>query len=84
MAGPGPGRPSWLRFSGIGFEFAAAVGGFALLGYWLVDRNWDTWPWGMIIGVMLGLVGGGYNLIRESMGAFKKQEGEKPKPPARP
>jgi F0F1-type ATP synthase assembly protein I len=63
-------RPSWLRFSGVGIEFVAAIAGFALVGYW-VDRHWDTKPWGLVIGAVLGLIGGMYNLIRESLGAFK-------------
>ncbi len=83
MAGKDPGRPSWLRYSGIGFEFVAAVGVFALLGYW-ADRTWDSEPWGLLIGAALGLIGGTYNLIRESLAAFKPLGRERPKPPAEP
>ena len=67
---------AWLRYSGMGFEFAAALACFALIGYW-VDRHWGTGPWGIVIGAALGLIGGTYNLIRESMAAFKRFE--KPK-----
>jgi F0F1-type ATP synthase assembly protein I len=63
-------RPSWLRFSGIGIEFAAAVAGFTLVGWW-VDRHWNCGPWGLLIGAVLGLAGGMYNMIREALGAFK-------------
>ena len=63
-------KPTWLKYSGVGFEYAAAVAGFALVGYW-VDRHWDTKPWGIVIGAALGLIGGTYNLIRDSMAAFK-------------
>ncbi len=63
-------RPSWIRFSGIGIEFAAAVAGFAALGYW-VDRKWGCTPWGVLIGACLGLIGGTYNLIRKSQAAFR-------------
>ena len=62
-------RPSWIRFSGVGIEFAAAVAGFALVGYW-IDSRYDCRPWGVLIGAALGLVGGTYNLIRETLGAF--------------
>lgn len=66
-------RPTWIRFSGVGFEFTAAVVGFALIGYW-IDYSWNSQPWGVLIGVVLGLVGGTYNLIRESTAAFKEFE----------
>lgn len=62
-------RPTWIRHSGVGIEFAGAVGGFALLGYW-IDRHWDTKPWALLICVALGLTGATYNLIRETMKAF--------------
>jgi F0F1-type ATP synthase assembly protein I len=83
MTGKDPGRPTWLRYSGIGFEFVAAVGVFALIGYW-VDRRWQIEPWGLVIGVFLGLIGGMYNLIRESLAAFKPPTGERMEPPAKP
>ncbi len=83
MANRGGDRPSWLRYSGIGVEFAAAVAGFTLVGWW-VDRHWNLAPWGLIIGAVLGLVGGMYNLIRESLAAFKPptDEGSKRTPPS--
>jgi F0F1-type ATP synthase assembly protein I len=57
-----------------------ALGVFALLGYW-VDRHWDVAPWGLVIGALLGLIGGGYNLIRESFAAFKPPDSGKSGPP---
>ena len=65
-------RQSWMRHSGIGIEFAGAVGGFALLGYW-IDRHWDTKPWGLLICLALGMTGATYNLIRTSMKAFRSE-----------
>lgn len=59
-------RPTWLRFSGIGVEFAGVVIGFTLIGLW-IDRKFDKSPWGVVIGASLGLIGGMYNLIRESL-----------------
>ena len=78
MAGLKQNRPSWVRFSGVGIEFAAAVGGFAAVGYW-VDLHYKCEPWGVVIGAILGLIGGTYNLVRESMGAFRQQK--PPDPP---
>ncbi len=68
-------QPSWIRFSGIGIEFASVVAVFALLGYW-IDRHYGCRPWGLVIGAALGLIGGTYNLVRQSLSAFR--------PPGRP
>ena len=73
-------RPSWVRWSGIGFEVVGAVAGLTLVGYW-VDRRYGCQPWGVLIGAGLGLVGGMYNLIRESLAAVKEnQDGGAGKP----
>ena len=61
-------RSSWIRYSGLGIEFAAAVAGCTLVGYW-IDRRYECRPWGILIGAMVGLIGGMYNLIRESLAA---------------
>lgn len=65
---------SMARLSGIGFELVAAVGGFILVGYWW-DRHFETSPWGLIIGAALGLIGGMYNLIRQSLLASREAAG---------
>lgn len=64
-------RPAWVRFSGIGFEFGAAIVGFTLVGYW-IDGHYHSGPKGVLIGAVLGIVGGGYNLIRQSLIATKE------------
>ena len=66
-------RPStgWIRYSGIGLELAGATAGFALIGYW-IDSRFGTSPWGILGGVALGLVGGLYNLVRESLAAIRQ------------
>jgi ATP synthase protein I len=71
MAGVEKRSASWLRFSGIGFEFAAAVAGLTLVGYW-IDRHFGSQPWGLLVGLALGLVGGTYNLIRDSLAATRE------------
>lgn len=71
MARTDRGRPpTWTRFAGIGIEFAGVVVGFTLIGLW-IDRHYNKSPWGVITGVSLGLIGGMYNLIRESLKASK-------------
>ena len=63
--------PGWVRHSGVGLELAGAIAGFALIGYW-IDRWYETEPWGLVIGVILGLVGGLYNLVRQSLQAVRE------------
>ena len=49
------------------------MAGFTLFGYW-IDSRYDSRPWGVLIGAVLGLVGGMYNLIRVSLGAIRSQQ----------
>ncbi|HVZ20303.1 MAG TPA: AtpZ/AtpI family protein [Vicinamibacterales bacterium] len=67
--------PGWVRYSGVGLELAGAIAGFALIGYW-VDGKFGTSPWGMLGGVVLGLVGGLYNLVKESLAAMREANRE--------
>ncbi|HEY7213524.1 MAG TPA: AtpZ/AtpI family protein [Thermoanaerobaculia bacterium] len=65
-------RSSWAKLSGIGVELVAAVAGFTLVGYaW--DRHFGT-RWGVLIGALLGLVGGMYNVIRQSLAAVRETD----------
>lgn len=61
-------RTNAARYSSLGIELAAAILGFALLGYW-IDRHFKTHPWGLLICVLLGIVGGLYNLIKVALKA---------------
>jgi F0F1-type ATP synthase assembly protein I len=58
--------PAWIRLAGGGFELAASVVGFTLLGYWL-DRHFGWRPWGVLVGALLGIVGGLYNLVKSAL-----------------
>jgi hypothetical protein len=50
----------------MGFELAAAVGGFAFIGWWL-GGYWGSPETGLAVGAVLGIVGGLYNLVRASL-----------------
>jgi len=60
-----------MKLSGIGVELVGAVVGLTLAGYWW-DRHFHTGPWGLLIGIALGIIGGTYNLIRQSLLASKE------------
>jgi F0F1-type ATP synthase assembly protein I len=64
----------WQGLAGIGFELVGAVVGLTLIGYWW-DRHFGSSPWGLLTGAALGLIGGMYNLIRQSLSAFKGGDG---------
>jgi F0F1-type ATP synthase assembly protein I len=59
-------RSSSTRLTGLGFEFGAAVAGFALFGYW-IGKHYGDPHLGVLIGAVLGIVGGMYNLIRATI-----------------
>jgi len=63
--------PGWVRYSGVGIELAGATAGLALVGY-RIDGKFGTSPWGILIGVTIGIVGGLYNLVRESLAASRE------------
>jgi F0F1-type ATP synthase assembly protein I len=67
--------PGWVRFSGVGLELAGAMAGLALLGYW-IDGRFGTTPWGIIGGVVIGLVGGLYNMVSQSLQAVREAKTE--------
>lgn len=50
-------------YGAVGFQLAATVVGGLLLGSWL-DKKIGTGPWLTIIGLVIGSIGGFYNLIR--------------------
>jgi ATP synthase protein I len=52
-----------MKMSRIGFDFMGAVLGSALLG-WLIDRNFGTKPWGLMVLILLGFGVGVMNVWR--------------------
>ena len=70
-------RLNLARAYSLGFNFVAAFGVFAALGYWF-DSSWDSSPWGLIVGAALGLIGGMYNLIKASHAVFEDSSDRRP------
>jgi len=50
-------------YGGVGFQLAASVVGGLLLGNFL-DQRWGTSPWLAMSGLILGSIGGFYNLLK--------------------
>lgn len=50
-------------YGGVGFQLAASVVGGLFLGHYL-DGRWGLSPWLTMTGLVLGAVGGFYNLVR--------------------
>lgn len=61
-----------------GFELVAAVAGFSLVGYWLGGK-YDEPLIGTAIGAVLGIAGGMYNLIRQSLVGSRRAEAHRKK-----
>jgi F0F1-type ATP synthase assembly protein I len=65
--------PRWMSLAGQGFELTAAVIGFGLAGYW-VGGHLGNASIGLLVGALLGIFGGLYNLIHSSLRTIEKQE----------
>ena len=61
-----PKRGGELASAGV--EMAGGIGLFCGLGY-LVDRWLGTYPWGLVTGAVLGLIGGLYLVMKAAQRA---------------
>ncbi len=66
---------SMWGLAGMGLDLSAAVAGFTLLGWW-ADSHWQTSPRYTLVGVILGLIGGMYNLIRRALAATRSNDSD--------
>ena len=60
-----PEKSPW-SYAGAGLQFAATSAIFAFMGYYL-DRRFGWTPWGVITLSCIGVIGGMYLLIKESL-----------------
>lgn len=61
-----------FRLAGLGLELAGAVIGGCLIG-WYIDRQFET-RYGLITGALIGIVGGMYNLLKQSLKTIKDEQ----------
>lgn len=54
------------RIAGMGLQLVATTLVFAGMGY-LLDREFGSSPWGVVVMSLIGLVGGLYLLIKEAL-----------------
>lgn len=64
-------RQQAARLTRIAMDFVIAVGGMAALGY-LADRLLGTRPYLMVLFAAMGVIGGGYRFVRESLAASRQ------------
>lgn len=57
--------PNWGYFGSIGLVIGVGAGFGYFVGHWLDQRN--GWHWGAVIGAMLGVAAGMYQLIKDAI-----------------
>lgn len=77
MKSAGEAERRWISEFGpyltMGMQLAIAVVAFFFLGRWL-DSVFDTAPWLMIVGLLLGTLGGFTSFFRSVLAMGKKEE----------
>lgn len=79
-------KPSDIKALGIGLELTMVIGGLAYGGHWL-DQKWDTGPWLLLTGVIIGTLGGSWHAMKMANGGKVPDLGLAPKkkePAAKP
>ena len=82
MAGKKSDRnaPSKFRLAGMGLELAGAVIGGCVIG-WYIDRQFEIeQQYGLLTGATIGIVGGMYNLVRQSLNTIKNEQKHREEP----
>jgi F0F1-type ATP synthase assembly protein I len=63
----------YLRFAGVGVQYAATILVLTLLGIWL-DNRAGTTPLFLLVFLLFGFIGATYSLIRQVLSPDKNQE----------
>lgn len=61
-------EPNPWRYTGLGMELVGAAIILGIIG-WYIDRQYDSEPWGVLIGGSVGFIGGFYLFIKEALKA---------------
>lgn len=61
-------KPNPWRHAHMGLELAGAAIVLAAIG-WFIDGRYGTGPWGAVIGLVVGFVGGFYLFIKDALQA---------------
>ena len=65
---------SKFRLAGMGLELAGSVIGGCVIG-WYIDRQFEIEQrYGLLTGAIIGIVGGMYNLVRQSLSTIKNEQ----------
>ena len=67
----------YLRFAGVGVQYAATILILTLLGIW-ADKKAGTAPLFLLVFLLLGFVGATWSLIQQVLGPGKKPEDKQP------
>jgi ATP synthase protein I len=62
----------------MGLELAIAVVGMFFLGRW-VDGHWGVDPWGMYVGLSVGITGGFVRFIRRALALGASEDAQEKK-----
>jgi F0F1-type ATP synthase assembly protein I len=63
---PGATDPGWGKHLGVGLQMLVGVALGYVVGNWL-DKKYGWAPWGVFVGIMLGLAAGMYLLIKDAI-----------------
>lgn len=67
---------TYIKTSAVGLEFGLSIGLCMLIGYW-IDKKFSMYPWGLIIGVIIGFTAGVKRLWVFSKSYLKKNNHDK-------